>query len=359
MRREGKGSVILNLTDKIKHKGLELGFTHVGITTAEDFVEYEKELISRPDYEIWHTTDLSKYPGRSNMRIAARPQSYYPQGKSIICATYGYSQFNYPPELTQSVARAYLCRAYVPLADSAAGIRVAEFRRYIHSLGIDVYDGKHELPERVACARAGIITFGKNNFAYTKEDGSFNILYTFLVDTELEYNEPTMRCDCPENCHKCIDACPSKALLKPGRLYPCNCAMNNHQLAVSDIPEDLWDKFGFRIHGCDECQLACPRNQAVLKKATRCDMLLEELKSQFDMEKVLLMDEEYYENVIKPMMYNYIRNMDIFRRNAAIALGNSGNSQHISALKKAFAYGNPELDKVLNWAIEKLSDKMI
>ena len=344
-----------SITEKIKRKGLELGMTHVGITTAEDFSEYEKELVSRPDYEIWNTADRSKYPGRSDLSAAARPRSFYPEGKSIICATYGYSQYAYPPELTRHVARAYLSRAYVPLADSAAGIRVEEFRRYIKELGIGIYEGSHELPERAACARAGIITYGKNNFAYTEEDGSFNILYTFLVDTELEYDEPTVRCDCPETCSKCIDVCPTKAILKPGRLHPRDCAMNNHQLGISDMPEDLWDKFGPRIHGCDECQLVCPRNRKVLNKAVRKDMLLEMLKDKFDLEKVLLMDDEYYEDVVKPIMYNYIRDRDVFRRNAAFAMGNSGDAGYIPALKRAYAYGNPELDRALDWAIRKLS----
>ena len=346
----------MNVSDKIKAKGLEIGFTHVGITTMADFPDYERELVSRDDYEIWHTEDRSKYPGRSDLRSAAHPKKFYPEGKAIICATFGYSQYAYPTELTECIARAYLSRAYVPQLESQAGVRVSEFRRYIKSLGINIYDGDYEIPERAACARAGIITYGKNNFAYTKEDGSFNILYTFLVDKELDAVEENPRCECPDNCTKCIDACPSSAILRAGRLAPRNCAMNIHQSPVADIPEDLWDKFNQRIHGCDECQLACPRNQGALKKANRKDMFLEDLKEKFDLEKVLLMDEEYYEDAVKPIMYNYIRDMDIFRRNAALALGNSGDKGHIPALEKAKEYGNPELNRVLDWAIKRLEE---
>ena len=147
----------MTITEKIKNKGLELGFTHVGITTTEDFTEYREEVVSREDYEIWNSIDRSKFPGRTDLRRASSPKSYYPQGKSIICATYGYSQFSYPPELTRHVARAYLSRAYVPLEDSAAGIRNEEFKRFIRSLGIGIYEGEYEVPQRAACARAGII----------------------------------------------------------------------------------------------------------------------------------------------------------------------------------------------------------
>ncbi len=345
----------MNITEKIKQKGLELGFSHVGITTADDFTEYETEVRSRPDYAMWTDDDRSKYPGRSYLSMAAQPKKYYPQGKSIICATYGYGSYVYPQELTQYVARAYLCRSYVPIDNMQAGIRIAEFKRYIQSLGIEMYEGEYELPEREACARAGIITYGKNNFAYTKEDGSFNILYTFLVDTELEYDAPTVRCDCPSGCTKCMNACPTQSILKAGRLAPKGCAMNLHQMPMGKYPEQMWDKFGTRIHGCDECQLACPRNQAVVKKAAHKDMLLEHLKSKFDLEKVLMLDEDYYEAVVKPLMFNYIRDMNIFRRNAAIALGNTGDIRHLPALHKALEmYDNAELKETIQWAINRL-----
>ncbi|HCL79935.1 MAG TPA: PBS lyase [Synergistaceae bacterium] len=346
----------MKVTDIIKRKGLELGFSHIGITTAEPFIEYAQELLRRPDYAIWADPDRSKYPGRTYLTETATPKNYYPQGTSIICATLGYSQYLYPEELTRHVARAYLCRSYVPQPNDLAGIRVAEYKRFIKSLGIGMYEGECDLPQRAACARAGIITYGKNNFAYTKEDGSFNILFTFLVDTVLDYDEPTVRCDCPESCHKCIDACPSQAIAAPGRLLPRNCAMNNHQLPLGAFPDDLWDKFSTSIHGCDICQLACPRNAAVLKRASRKDPFLETLKDEFDLEKVLFLDEDYYETAIRPIMYNYIRDMDLFRRNAAIAMGNSGNSAYITPLEKALTVykDKPELLKPIVWALGRL-----
>lgn len=343
----------MNLSQKIKHKGLELGFTHVGITSADDFPAYEQELRSREDYITWYDPDRSKYPGRSDLARSARPKEFYPQAKSIICATIGFSQYDYPEILLASVARAYLGRSYVPQPSSAAGIRVAEFKRYIkEDLGIGLYEGTAELPERAACARAGIITYGRNNFAYTEEDGSFNILFTFIVDAELEIDEPTVRCDCPPNCTICMDVCPTKAIASPGRLLPHRCLLFNETIPVSD--DTLWDAHGTSIHGCDICQVNCPRNQKVLKKATRREPLLEELAKDFDLEKVLHLDAEYYEAVIQPIMYNYITDMNIFRRNAAIALGNSGNPDHIPALETALAYDNTEVQRAVKWALEKL-----
>ncbi|MGI6204651.1 MAG: epoxyqueuosine reductase [Anaerovoracaceae bacterium] len=344
----------MDLVEKIKQKGLELGYTHVGITSADDFTEYEEEILSREDYAMWTDEDRSKYPDRSDLRLAARPKTFWPEAKSIICFTWGYSQCAYPEELLPYVARAYLSRAYGPLPDSAAGVRLQEFKRYIESLGIGIYEGPNEVPARMACARAGIITYGKNNFAFTKEDGSFNILNTFIVDKELPCDEPTVKRQCPENCHKCIDACPSHAIMRPGRLHPQRCMMHNNQLKMGELPQERWDMLGVHIHGCDECQVACPKNSAALKRAAWKDPLLEKLKDKFDLEKILFLDDDYYEEVVYPIMYNYIRDMDIFRRNAAIAMGNSGNAGYLPALKKAAEIYDGGVTEAAEWAIEKL-----
>ena len=171
------------LTKKIKMEALNLGFSKIGITTADDFGEYEQELNSRPDYAPWINTPATEY-----LLDGCRPKTFYPEGKSIICAVYGFSDIIFPEELTPYVGRAYLSRSYRPLAESSCGMRLNAFKRYIKSLGISVYEGAVTVPERMACARAGIITYGKNNFAYTEKDGSFIILYTLVVNATLEYD---------------------------------------------------------------------------------------------------------------------------------------------------------------------------
>jgi epoxyqueuosine reductase len=55
---------------------------------------------------------------------------------------------------------------------------------------------------------------------------------------------------------------------------------------------------GTRIHGCDECQLVCPRNRNILAKADRTDKFLEYIADNFDLGKIVLMDDEYYKDVI-------------------------------------------------------------
>jgi len=337
------------LNKKIKMKGLELGFSKIGITTADDFTDYKEEICSRPDYDLWINTHRGAFLG-----IGSSPHSYYPEGKSIVCAVYSFADIQYPEELTKYIGRAYLGRAYLPLDDSIYGLRVNAFQNYLESLGCKIYTGDIDLPNRMACARAGIITYGKNNFAYTDDDGSFIILYTFLVDTELEYDEPTVTCKCPTNCQACINACPTHAIQHAGRLHPQNCILYN-QMLNDYIPNEIRDGIGTSIHGCDICQNVCPRNRKVLEKATKEDAFLDELEKDFDLEKVLSLDDKYYNDVVYPIMYNYIRDLDLFKRNAAIALGNTNDPSHIPALEKAMKSQNPLVRDAAQWAIEKLN----
>lgn len=338
----------MSRSKKIKQKGLELGFSKVGITNADDFTEYASELLSRADYDLWIKTKRGAYLGQG-----AYPRSFFPEAQSIVCAVYSFADIQFPEKLERHVGRAYLSRAYIPLEDSACGIRVTEFARYLTALGCNIYQGDISIPDRMACARAGVITYGKNNFAYTKEDGSFIILNTFLIDMELEYDTPSIECNCPPDCHACIDACPTQAIIAPGRLHPQNCLLYNHVLR-GPFPEEIRQATGSYIHGCDVCQKVCPRNRKVLANASRKDRFLEQLKEDFDLEEILLMDEEYYQSVVHPIMYNYIRDTDLFRRNAAIALGNSRNPAHLQALEQASRHPNESVQEAARWAIGRL-----
>lgn len=339
-----------SLTYSIKMKGLELGFSKVGITTADDFTDYIEEVSNNPDYMPWLEDDDEGF----HVAKGARPNQIYPEGKSIICATYAYGDIAYPENLAKYVGYCYLSRSYSPLKNSSCGIRVETFKNYLVEEGCKVYTGNIAVPARRACARAGIVDFGKNNFAYTDDTGSFIILYTFLVDMELLYDEPTKKSKCPDGCTACVDSCPTKAL-SVGKLIPSRCVLLNN-MKPFEIPNDVMEGMGTYIHGCDVCQKACPRNKKILKNQSRRDYFLEEIEKKFDIEKILLMDDEYYNAVIYPIMHNYLKGYDYFRRNAAIAMGNSGNKSYIPTLEKVQYHENNEVREAVQWAIDKLSN---
>lgn len=330
------------LTRKIKYKAYELGFAKVGFAPAEDFTEYAEEFESRlEDYKFLLGGEIDPLKG-------SRLKEFMPEGKSIIALVWDYSGTAYPEKLSNSFGRAYLSQSYLPKDDMIHGARLKLFVDYLESLGLNVAKNLH-MPERYACAKAGVITYGKNNFAYAKDCGSFIILRAFLVDQELEYDESTVRCDCPPNCHACIDSCPTGALYAPGKLKPQKCFLFSH-MRGKYYPE-VRALAGAKIHGCDECQTSCPRNQKVLKRATRKNPFLELLAEEFDLEKVLLMDQDYYERVIYPIGYNYITKKEVFQRNAAVALGNTKDKRYVPSLIRALKTGKSNVQGCAAWAL--------
>ena len=336
------------LTRIIKDKALELGYSDVGITSADVFEGYQEEMENRPEYERWITNPIGPYKG-------ADPQQIMPNAKSIICVTDDFSKTAYPKKLTQSVGRVYLGRRYVPKPDSINGFRRAKFVEFLKDLGIQVDEsGPYRIPDRYAGARAGVVTYGANNFAYGKGCGSLVVLISFLVGVELDYDEPTVKRPCPPDCNKCVAACPTGALYEPGKLWPTKCLLGL-QIFPGPIEEDIREKMGLSIHGCDLCQEVCPRNEPVFARATQTDSFLERLAEEFDLEKILLLDDAYYERVVYPIMYNYITLRWLLQRNAAIALGNTKDVAHLPALLKAKEVCPDEVQEYIDWAIERIN----
>ena len=341
--------------DAIVRKGLELGFSNVGFAAVRDYPEYLEEARSRPNYGIFADADDALITRLSQTK------TLNPWAKSIVCATLGFSSTDYPEALLRSVARIYQARVYSPQPGTVHAFQLDAFADFLEEQGMRVERNQFCVPQRIACAEAGIVTFGNNNFAYTKQDGSFVVLVTFLVDAELApTGTGTPANGCPAGCTRCIDACPTGAIIGPQRLDLDRCILFNNQRFEPGAQEEIWADRGERIHGCDVCQEVCPRTHHALANASDTDPFLELLAQEFDLEKVLVLDDAYYDAVVQPIMYNYIKDRDIFRRNAAVALGNTGDRAHLPALRKAReTTDNPHVLKAIDWAIDRLASERV
>lgn len=343
-----------SIEEQIERKGLELGFSNVGFAAVRDYPEYLERARCRPNYGIFADADDALL-----VRLS-KTKTLNPWARSVVCATLGFASIDYPAALRRSVARAYLARAYSPQPGTVHAFQMEELASFLEGLGMRVERDQFRMPQRLVCAEAGITTYGNNNFAYTEQDGSFIILVTFLVDRELEPTGPGAfgaENGCPEGCDLCVRACPTGAMAAPCELDLARCILFNNQRFAPGAQEGIWASMGERIHGCDACQEVCPRNRDVLAAARAKDPFLEALAEEFDLERVLALDEAYYDSVVRPIMYNYIKDLDIFRRNAAVALGNTGDAAHLPALRRARdACGNPDVLKAIDWAIGRLEE---
>ena len=115
--------------------------------------------------------------------------------------------------------------------------------------------------ERTWAQRSGLGWVGKNGNLINKQSGSFYFIATLITDLELEYDDPFAKDYCG-TCTKCIDACPTDAIL-PGKVVDGSKCISYFTIELKEmlIPGEMKGKFDNWMFGCDTCQDVCPWNR--------------------------------------------------------------------------------------------------
>jgi len=115
--------------------------------------------------------------------------------------------------------------------------------------------------ERSWAQRSGLGWIGKNGNLLTKQSGSFFFIATLIIDIELDYDDPFVKDYCG-SCSKCIDACPTNAIL-PGSIVDGSRCISYFTIELKDmlIPSEMHGRFNDWMFGCDICQDVCPWNR--------------------------------------------------------------------------------------------------
>jgi epoxyqueuosine reductase len=178
------------------------------------------------------------------------------------------------------------------------------------------------------------------------------VLGTLVSDRELEPTPP-LALDCGA-CRLCIDACPTGALDEPGTLDATGC-LSYWTQAPAPIPEEFRAPLEDRVYGCDICQDVCPWNRGVEKR--RRDMpphadaeptvSLVEWLSSSDAELV-----ERYDRLYVPQ-----NDARWLKRNALVALGNTGGLEHLAELEEYADAEDAVLREAAKWARRRLEER--
>jgi epoxyqueuosine reductase len=191
------------------------------------------------------------------------------------------------------------------------------------------------LVDRAAAHRAGLGWYGKNSNILLPGEGSWFVLGSVLTDAPLPCNEVETGDGCG-SCRRCIDACPTGAIVAPGVVDARRCLAWLVQ-AEGDFPEDLREALGDRIYGCDDCQEVCPPNRASARSATETPGA-DRRDGTTDGTWVALLDllEAGDDELLARHGRWYVPRRDpaYLRRNALVALGNCGTPEgHASSAR--------------------------
>jgi len=337
--------------NEIIEKAYELGFGDVGFTSAEPFESQKEILLQRQKEYAWaFKTGLDLLAGTDPKNILA-------EAKTIIVLMEVYFKEAYPSSLERHFGRCYLDDDRIRQDRLAA--RIKAFRGFLRDHGIQNKVPFH-LPHRLAAARAGMGTFGKNCLFYSNKvvaKGSWVLPVAVVVDQEFTPDESTLEVGCPEWCRNtCLVACPTGALKGPRHIDPYKCISFLTYFGQGLTPLELREPMGLWVYGCDRCQNVCPRNAPWLARDLPMNQKVAAMVDDFRLEKLLHMDVPYFTDRIWPHMF-YMSDRDIWRwkMNVARAMGNSLDDRYVPELMKALKEnGDERVLGMIAWALGRI-----
>ncbi|MET0265676.1 MAG: tRNA epoxyqueuosine(34) reductase QueG [Duganella sp.] len=257
---------LAQLALSIKRWGVELGFADIRITDI-DLSHAEAGLQAWLDAGMHGEMDYMATHGM----LRARPAELVPGTVRVISA-----RMNYLPRDTQSDWREQEAQR---LADPGAAVisvyaRGRDYHKVLRArlqqladkvkaeigeFGYRVFTDSAPLMELPLAEKAGMGWRGKHTLLLNRTAGSMFFMGEFLVDLPLPVDAPVSG-HCGQ-CSSCITACPTQAIVAPGRLDARRCISYLTIELKNAIPLELRPLIGNRIYGCDDCQTACPWNK--------------------------------------------------------------------------------------------------
>jgi epoxyqueuosine reductase len=321
----------------------ELGIDVIGAAPAEAYDETERHIRERRERGLF--ADMRFTMARPE--VSCHPESLVPNARTVISAALCYYADEPPLEPGEGRLPRYTWfDAYAELREKldALGRRLGgEYR---------VLVDENDHVDREAAARSGVGFYGKNTMLITRRHGSWVVLGTLVTDAEIEATPP-LELDCG-SCTLCIEACPTGALDDPGVLDSTRC-LSYWTQSPEPIPEDYRDELGAQVYGCDICQDVCPWNRGVEKRRAG-EAPPEDAEPHVSLVEWLeLGDEELrarYERLYFPR-----KDPRYLRRNALVALGNTGGPAQRDAAERYASDADPLFREHAEWALERLAER--
>jgi epoxyqueuosine reductase len=332
---------------EIKDKARGLGFDLVGVAPLGSFPEaafYPKWLQSGYAGEM-------QYLERQKA-AKLKPESVFSGAKSVIVCAMNY---NTARPLTQ------FDRLHAWVSRYAWGEDYHDtLRQKLEALAgwieensphrTKAYVDTGPLLERVYAKYAGVGWFGKNTCIINQQTGSWLFLGCILTDLDVESDVPVPdRCG---SCTRCIDACPTSAIVEPYVLDSRKCIAYTTIELRGEIPETDREEIGQHLFGCDICQDVCPWN----RKAPHSENPTFAPKPGLfwpEIHRLLDLSEDEWRSLVRGTSMKRAKIKGLLR-NLMVVVGNSGVRDFLPKLQRFLAHDDEHVRSHAQWAAKKL-----
>ncbi|WP_050614081.1 tRNA epoxyqueuosine(34) reductase QueG [Bacillus testis] len=328
----------------------EIGIDKIGFASSDPFTELKDRLIRQQE--------LNYHSGFEEPDIDKRtdPARLFEKPRSIVAIALAYpSKMKDHIQGKKGERRGIFCRAswgvdyHILLREKLKMLEDYLAQRVPEVRTLSMVD-TGELSDRAVAERAGIGWSAKNCAIITPEFGSYVYLGEMITNIPFEPDEPLE--DQCGSCTKCLDICPTGALVSGGQINAKRCIAFLTQ-TKEPLPEEFRKKIGNRVYGCDSCQTICPKNKGM-------DFHLHErMEPEPELAKPLLTPILHMSNRQFKETFGHVsgawRGKKPIQRNAIIALAHfkeeSALGDLIEVLQKD---ARPDIRGIAAWAIGKI-----
>nr|WP_213019809.1 tRNA epoxyqueuosine(34) reductase QueG [Bacillus pumilus] len=331
----------------------EIGVDKIRFASADTFDSLKDRLILHESLGYLSGFEEPDIEKRTN------PSLLLPKAKSIVAIALAYpSKMKDAPRSTKDARRGIFCRAswgtdyHVVLKK-----KLDMLEEFLRSKHVDIRTKSMvdtgELSDRAVAERAGIGFSAKNCMIITPEFGSYVYLAEMITNVPFEPDEKIE--DQCGTCNKCVDSCPTGALVNPGQLNSQRCISFLTQ-TKGFLPDEFRSKIGNRLYGCDTCQIVCPINKG----------------KDFHLHPEMEPDPEIAKPLLKPLLtisnrefkekYGHVsgswRGKKPIQRNAILALAHFKDTSALPVLMDLMHKDpRPVIRGTAAWAIGKIGDE--
>ena len=341
------------LTQDVKAAALDVGFDRAGVSDASPLADAERAIQQR--IAEGHMDGLTWFTAQ-RAHLATHPESLLPGARSIVALAASYlGQREAPPAVPGQprgrVARYAWGRDYHDVIKELACELVDRVERIAgHPVRARIFVDSSPLAERAVAQRAGLGWFGKNTMLLLPGAGSWAFLCELILDLPLEPDAP-VRKSCGA-CTRCLDVCPTGALVAPGVLDNASC-ISFLTIELRDrIPRALRPKMGAWIFGCDDCQEVCPVNRKALPSRIAALRAYDDEAAFPRLAPLLQLDAASFRSRYRGTPITRAKWWGL-QRNACVALGNAADPATIPLLRDVVldAAGHSLVREHAAWAL--------